>query len=234
MKSQVVKLTKIKSYYMPVDADDYKLLRSHGVAAIKIHENLMPTVGIILKKYDIKPQLINFVDAILNPYLDRIGEAWQAKEFRVATINKSTMKFETTKASIQPQAREALHKLETSLRRFFTRWGFLAVFEMSELRGKLKLHVQYKFDPERPPVIPLVEDPTSMPSIKLELGFVRIMLTPMKREIEINISAAAGTEWNSIYTSRCLYSQVSDVRPMMSALVNIVNHDQHNADNKPK
>ncbi len=234
MKSQVVKLTKIKSYYLPVDAEDYKLLREHGVAAIKIHENLMPTVGIVLKKYDIKPQLVNFVDAILNPYLDRLGETWQSKEHRVATIQKATMKFETTKASIQPQAREALHKLETSLRRFFTRWGFHSVIELSEMRGKLKLHVQYKFDPERPPVIPLVEDPTSMPSIKLELGFLRLTLTPMKREIEINIAAAAGTEWNTIYTSRCLYSQVSDVRPMMSALVNIVNHDQHNADNKAK
>lgn len=234
MKSTVVKLTKIKSYYFPVDADDYKLLRSHGIPIIKIHENLLPTLGLVFTKHSIKPQAVSFTESILNPYLDRIGGAWNSKEHRVATITKSVLKFETTKASIMPQSREALHKLETSLRRFFSRWGFLAVFETSESRGKLKLHVNYKFDPERDPIIPLVEDATSLPAVKIDLGFVRLTLTLMKREVEVNIAVAAGTGWNSIHTSRCLYSQVSDVRPMLTALVGVVNNDQHNADNKAK
>jgi hypothetical protein len=234
MKSTAVKLTKIKQFYFPVDADDYKLLKSFGLPVIKIHENLLPTLGLVFNKHKIKPQSVNFMDTIMNPYLDKIGEVWQSKEHRVATITKSVMKFETTKASIQASSREALHKLETSLRRFFTRWGYSAVFELSESRGKLKLHVQYKFDPERDPIIPLVEDATSLPSIKLELGFVRLSLTLMKREVEINVAIAAGTGWNSIHTSRCLYSQITDVRPMLTALVNVVNNDQHNSDNKAK
>lgn len=232
MKSTVVKLTKIKSYYFPVDADDYKLLRSHGIPVIKIHENLMPTLGLLFQKHKIKPQSVSFNDTILDPYLDRIGAAWQSKEHRVATITKSVMKFETTKASIQAESREALHKLEVSLRRFFTRWGFFATFELSESRGKLKLHVNYRFDPERDPIIPLVEDATSLPSVKLDFGFVRITLTLMKKEVEINVASAAGSEWKSMHTSRCLYSQITDVRPMLAALVSIVNHDQHNSDNK--
>jgi len=232
--SAVVKLTKIKQFYFPVDAEDYKLLRAHGVPVIKIHENLLPTLGLLFKKNKITPQAVNFNDAIFNPYLDKIGEAWQSKEFRVATITKSVMKFETTKASIMPHAREALHKLETSLRRFFTRWGFAAAFELSESRGKLKLHVNYKFDPARDPVIPLVEDATSLPSIKIDLGFVRVSLTLMKHDVEVNIAIAAGTLWNSIHTSRCQYDQITDVRPMIAALVSVVNHDQHNSENRAK
>lgn len=234
MKSSTVKLTKIRQFYFPVDADDYKLLRERGLPAIRIHENLLPTFGLIFKKYHIKPQNVSFNDAIMNPYLDKIGETWQSKPHRKASITKSVMKFETLHASIQLQARESLHKLESSLRKFFQRWGFSASFELSESRGKLKLHVNYRFDPERNPVIPLVEDPTSLPSIAINLGYVRLTMTLMKREIEINISVAAGPGWNSIHTSRCLYSQVSDVRPMLAGLVNIVNSDSHNADNKLK
>jgi hypothetical protein len=233
MNNSVLKLTKIKQFYFPVDADDYKLLKAHGIPAIRIHENLLPTLGLVFKKYGIKPQPVPFGEAILDPYLDRIGTAWQSKEHRTASITKSVMKFETTKATVASQAREALHKLETSLRRFFQRWGYSASFELSEMRGKLKLHVNYKFDPERSPIIPLVEDPTSLPAIKIDLGFVRLTLTLMKREVEVNIALAAGTGWNSIHTSRCLYSQISDVRPMLAGLINIVNNDSHNADNRP-
>jgi len=232
MKS--LKLTKIRQFYMPVDADDYKLLKEHGIPLIKIHENLLPTLGLVFTKYKIKPKLVSFSDSILNPYLDRIGEAWQSKEHRKASLTRSVMKFETLKASIQPQARESLYKLEASLRRFFQRWGFTATFELSEMRGKLKLHVDYRFDPERTPIIPLVEDPTSMPAIKIDLGFVRLTLTLMKKELEVNVAIAAGTGWNSIHTSRCLYSQVSDVRPMLTALCDIVGRDPHNSDNKAK
>jgi ribosome-associated toxin RatA of RatAB toxin-antitoxin module len=199
---------------------------------IRIPENLFPTLGLLFKKHKIKPQLVSFADTIRNPYFDKLGSTWQAKEHRKATISNSVMKFETTHASIQPQAREAMHKLEASLRRFFTRWGFAHSFEVSESRGKLKLHVDYRFDPERAPVIPLVEDPTSMPQIRLDLGFMRITLVMLKTEIEYNVALAAGTDYNSIHTGRCLYSQVSDVRPWISALVNITSNDPHNSDNK--
>jgi len=234
MKTQTVKLTKIKQFYFPVDADDYKLLREHGLPVIRIHENLLPTFGLIFKKYNIKPQNVSFTDAILNPYLDKIGETWQSRPHRKASITKSVMKFETLHHSVQLKSRESLLKLETSLRRFFQRWGFNSSFELSESRGKLKMHVNYRFDPERSPVIPLVEDPTSLPSVKVDLGFIRLTLTLMKRELEINISIAAGPVWNSIHTSRCLYSQVSDVRPMLATLTDIVSRDPHNSDNKLK
>lgn len=235
MKNSSVKLTKIKSFYFPVDADDYKLLRDHGLPLTKIHENLLPTFGLLFKKHKIAPQLVPFSEQILNPYLDKVGTAWQAKPHRKASITKSVMRFETLHSSVYAESREALYKLEASLRRFFQRWAYSATFELSESRGKLKLHVNYRFEPEKVhPLVPLREDATSLPSVKIDLGFVRLTLTLMKREVEINVSVAAGVGWNSIHTSRCLYSQISDVRPMLATFANIVNHDPHNADNKPK
>lgn len=232
MKSTSVRFTKIRSYYFPVTADDYKLMRAHGIPLIRIHENMMPTLGLVFKRHKIKPELQSFRDTILEPFLDRLGAGWQAKEHRRATINRSWMKFETTHSSIQPQGRDALYKVEATLRRFFTRWGFSASFEVSENRGKLKLHVQYRFDPERNPVIPLAEDHTVVPSVKLDLGFVRLTLLMFERDVEINVSLAAGTDWKSIHTSRCKYEQVSDVRHFISALADVANKDPHNADNK--
>lgn len=232
MKSSVIKFTKIKQFYLPIDADAYKALKALQLPLIRIHENLMPTIGIVFKKHKVSPQLVNFKDQIMDPYLDEIGRRWQAKEHRVATLGKSVLKFETTHASIHNAAREAIHKLEASLRRFFTRWGFTAAFEISESRGKLKLHVNYRYDPDREPIIPLVEDSTSMPKVMLNLGFIRLTLTLMKKEVEVSVAEAAGAGWNSILTRRCLYTQFSDVRPMLAALAQIVNMDQHNSDNK--
>lgn len=231
---QAVEFTKLKQFYLPVSADDYKMLRAHGIPMIRIHENMMPTIGLLLKKHKIKASVKPFVDEILDPYLERLGTQWHAKEHRKATINKTWMRFETTHASIQPQGREALRKVEESLRRFFTRWGYAASFELSESRGKLKLHVQYRFDAERSPVIHLTEDHTVVPPIKLDFGFIRLQLVMLEKELEVSVLIATGTDWTSIHTGRCLYSQVTDVRQMISGLVNIVDRDPHNADNKAK
>lgn len=231
-QTKQVKFCKIKGYYFPVDAADYKLLRDHGLSLIRIKEDLMPTLGLLFKNNGIKPVAVSFPETIRDPYFDKLGSAWQAKEHRKATITNSVMKFETTHASVQPQAREALFKVEASLRRFFARWGFSHSFEISESRGKLKLHVQYKFDPERAPIIPLKEDATSVQEIRLNLGFLRITLRPMAKELEYNVAMAAGTDWNSLHTGRCLYSQISNVKPFIAALVNVASIDPHNADNK--
>lgn len=232
--SNEVKFTKVKQWYLPIDADSYKVLKSFGMPLIRIHEDMMPTIMLLFKKHKIKPHLVDFNDSILHPYLDELGKRWQSKDHRQATLTKSTLKFETTHASAQSKGREALVKVEASLRRFFTRWGYTSTFELSDSRGKLRLHVNYKYDSERMPIIPLIEDPTSLPQIKLDLGYVRLTLTLMKKEVEVNVSIAAGTMWNSIHTSRCLYSQISDVRPMIASFIDIVNKDPHNADNKPK
>lgn len=231
-KQKHIVLTKIKQWYMPVDADSYKVLRNAGIPLIRIHENFLPTLSLLTKSKNIKASLVGFNDTILHPYLDELGSRWQKKEHRKASITASVLKFETSSASILEPSREALIKIEASLRKFFTRWGYTAIFESSESRGKCKLHVTYKYDSNRAPVIHLVEDPTSLPIIKLELGYVRISITLGEKEVETNVALATGGIWTSVQTTRCLYSQVSDVRPFVAALMSVVNKDPHNGDNK--
>lgn len=230
--SKIIQITKIRQWYMPVDAESYKILRDAGAPLIRIHENFMPTLGLLVKSKGIRAQRVDFNTEILEPAFDKLGQNWQKRDHRKVTITTSTMKFETSHASALEAAKPALEKIETSLRRFFSRWGYTASFELSESRGKIKLHVAYKYDSQRNPIIPLVEDPTSVPTIRLELGFVRISLQLMAKEVETNISIATGNVWHSMHTSRCLYSQVSDVRPMIAAMMRFVNADPDNADNK--
>jgi len=234
MKNQVIVLTKVRQWYLPVDVESYNTLKNAGIPLIRIHENFIPTIGLLTKKHNIKARLVDFNSTILNPYLDELGARWQKRAHRKATMNASVLKFETTHASVYDSSKEAIPKLEASLRRFFTRWGYSATFESSESRGKCKLHVTYKYDSTKMPIIHLVEDATSLPVIKLELGFVRLSLTMGEKDVEINVSLAAGGGWNSIHTSRCLYSQVSDVRPFITSLMNIPNKDPHNSENKAK
>jgi hypothetical protein len=230
--NKICTFTKIKAWYMPVDAETYKLMKAADAPLTRVHENMMPTLLMLLKSRKLRAKAIDFNEALLNPYLDELGRRWQKKPHRKATITSSVLKFETEHASAAELAREAIPKLETSLRRFFQRWGFVAEFQTSEHRGKIKFHVSYKFDSNKMPIIPLVEEPESLPQIRLNLGYVRLTLTLGSKEVETNIALAAGTDWNSIHTSRCLYSQISDVRAMIGALAGIVSKDEHNGDNK--
>jgi hypothetical protein len=59
-------------------------------------------------------------------------------------------------------------------------------------------------------------------------------MTLGEKEVETNVAVATGPIWNSIHTSRSLYSQISDVRPFINALMRIPAKDEHNFDNKPK
>lgn len=228
---KIIKLTKIKQWYLPVDAESYEILKQCGVPLIRIHENFLPTLGLVTKQKNIKAKSVNFTESIMNPYFDKIGELWNSKPHRKCLITSSVLKFETTNPKILKRSKEHLEKIAASLRRFFTRWGYSCAIEISESRGRCKLHCAYKYSGDNLPVLPLVEDSTSMPTVKLKLGFTRISLVFMQREVEINIAKSAGGTWKSIDTSRCTYAQIGNVLPMLTALGDVISHDQHNADN---
>ena len=250
-----LQFVKIRQWYLPFDADTYLALNSFGIPLVRIHEDFLPTVKLVLKPRNIKAKLLDF-NEIRDSYFEKIGEVW-LKDKRVCRITSNTMSFETTHSSASKAAKLALPKIEASLRRFFTRWGYNATFEYSEnnRNGRLKLHVSYRYDSSKLPLIPLDKDVASSPKVELRLGFVKISITPdviisiggRKKNasgqqvgdtqeygnlgIEINISIASGTDWKSIHTSRCLYSQVSNVLPMLRGLMDIPNQDYMNHEN---
>lgn len=231
---QIVRLTKIKQWYMPVDADSYKIMRTAGVSLLRIHADFMPTVKTLTRKHNIRSESVDFNDSILTPHLDKLSELWRKKANRTSTLTSSVLKFETTHKDAYEAGKIALPKLEDALRRFFSRWGYTASYEISETRHKLLLHVRYKYDSNRSPVLSLIEDKELLPQIKIDLGFIRLSLTPGERDIEVNVSQQHGSDWKTVATTTCLYDQISDVRPMINALMGVVDKDQHNADNKAR
>ena len=252
----VLQFVQIRQWYLPYDADTYLALKNLGVPLVRIHEDFLPTVKLVLKSRNIKARLLNFRE-LREKYFDALSATWMRKPKRDCTITNNTLVFETTHASAAAAAKIAHPKLEASLRRFFTRWGYTSTFEYSEnsRNGKLKLHVTYKYDSSRLPVVPLDKDVLSAPKVELRLGYVKLSITPdvvislggRKKNadgqqvgetqeygnlgIEVNISIASGTDWKSIHTSRCLYSQISNVLPMVSGLMDIPNQDYMNNEN---
>lgn len=223
---KTIQLTKIKQWYFPVDAESYKILRDAGFPLIRFHHSMLPTIKLALEPRGIRGRGVSFKDGILNPFLDKLGASWQAKDYRKATITSSTMKFESSKDL--EGSKVAIQNLEACLRRFFTRWGFTAQIEYSDLRGKSKLHVTYKFDSNRLPVIPLIEDLETIPTVRFKLGHLRLALQLGTKFLDITIEEQTGNVWTKIKTSRCLYSQIGDVRPMMAACIDMVNREPHN------
>lgn len=225
----VLSFCKIKQWYFPVDAETYKSLRDTlKIPATRIHQNLLPVIEMMAKKYKMVGRNVDFNADILNPYLDKLGAVWLKKEFRICTLNTKILKFETTSSKVKADAKLTIDKIEASLRRFFDRWGYRAYFSYSESRGKCKLHVTYKFDHTKLPVIPLVEPNEALPTIRFKIGFVRLTLIMSTKRVEVNYSVAAGSGWTSMHTSSCLYSQIGDVRPMLRALIDIKNREPDN------
>lgn len=217
--TRVIKLTRIKQYYYPVDSDSYKILRSVGLPMTRIHVNFMPTVQMITRPQHIRGIEVDFKNEIFNPFLDKLGTVWNSKKWRKSTLTSSVLKFESSDQL--KESKVGIDKLEAVLRRFFSRWGFTSVFEYSEVRGKCKLHVVYKFDVNKQPLVPLSEDVTSLPAVQWVIGFVRLTLTMGERHVETQFALKAADNWTNLYTSKCLYSEVADVRPMLATLMTI-------------
>lgn len=225
----VILFTQIKQWYFPANPETYEVLRSAGFPMIRFHKNLLPTVHLICKPRGIKARLIPFKEEILDPFLDKVGSKWKSKEYRTVSITATTMTFSSSKEL--EVSKKAIVNLEAALRRFFTRWGFTFSIDYSELRGKSKLHVNYKFDSNKLPVIPLVEDLETIPTIRFKMGHIRFNLQLGTKYLDFYLEEKGGNSWTKIKTSRCLYSQIGDIRPMLTALTDFVNKDVHNFDN---
>lgn len=227
-----IKLVKIKQWYMPFDGDSYKVLRAVGIPLVRFHEDFLPTVRLVCHKHKIRGSLINFKGDILEPFLDRIGTAFNNKEHCRASIGARAMSFETLKPEVFEKIKnETIPKLENLLRAFFSRWGYKSRFDYSEHRGKIKLVVDYWFDSEAQPIIPLEEPLADVKPVRLRIGSIRLTLKLGTKYMETIIEVAQGGIFKPMHTSRCLYSQMSSVKPMISALMEIPNYDIHNFDN---
>jgi hypothetical protein len=250
----LIRLTKIKQWWLPADAESYSILKDAGVPLIRFHVDFLPTLKLLTDKHHIRAKEVHFKSEIMDPFMDLMGSTWNKKPHCRATIGSRTMKFETLKPEAFAKAKESLPKLEALLAGFFTRWGFNHRFEYSESRGKCRLNVEYFFDSTKLPVIPLHTEPGTLPKIQLKLGFARLTFTfdnydsktvtlPPRRGqqegvaehkigyVHLTVEVSQGGVFKPIYSNKCLYSQLSSVKPLIAALMTVPDHDIHNFDN---
>lgn len=233
-KTTVIKLTRIKNWYLPVDAESYQTLKRAGVAATRLDEKFLPAISLVAKKHKFKAQSVDFRSEIFDPLMDKIATTWSKKLHCRCTIGSRNMKFESTKAEVYDQAKESLGKLSNILSDFFERWGFNNRIEYSENKGKCKLSVEYWYDGARLPVVVLEEAPQDLQKIQLKLGFMRLTFSFGDRFIDTLIETSKGGRFEPYYSTKCLYSQVSNVMPAITGLMQILDKDQHNFDNSPE
>lgn len=230
-KATLIYLTRIKQWYIPADTESYLALRAAGVPLLRIHRDFLPTVGLLTKKHNIKAKERNFKTDILDPFLDKVGASWLRRENRRCEIQATTMRFEAIKPEAFDEAKETIPKLQKVLEDFFSRWGYRCSFEFSQVRSKIRFNVEYRLDAEKLPIIPIEQDVAALPRIQLKLGFTRISMMFGDKYVDTLIEVSQGGVFKPLHSSRCLYSQISTVKPLIMALANVPNKDVHNSDN---
>lgn len=231
-EATVIRLTKVKQFYLPVDAESYLVLRNAGIPLTRIHQDILPTIQLLTRQNNIKAKEVSFANEIVTPFLDRVGAEWLKGEHRSVTITAKTMRFETTNSKGLRSAEEAAPKLQACLERFFLRWGFRSTIEQSVHRNKCLIYVSYWLDANTQPVISLEQAATEIPAVTLTFGFTRLTLKLGPRECHLVVSTSQGGTFVPLHSTRCLYNQISDVRGMLTALLEIPSIDPTNPDNK--
>lgn len=259
----IIKLAKIKQWIIPADAESYKVLAKAGAPLTIFHEDFLPTLRVLTESKNIRGEGVNFRTEILEPFLDKVGATWNKKEHCQATIRAKTMTFELLKTAGFAKARASVPKLQEVLYNFFERWGYRVHFVYSEARGKLKLEVEYWHDPSKHPVISLDEKQTKdQHKVQFKLGNLRFTFkfddfesktAPVGRawkfdrdDVETHIPTTyhigyvhtvieikKGGEFVPFHSSRCKYSDISSVLPVITALMSVPQFNPHNFDVEP-
>lgn len=222
-KTQVIELVKIKSWYIPATPDAYQLLKSIKVPLLKVHKDFIPTLRLATDPRGIRARSIDF-STILHERLDKIGVQWKSKPGRTCKLTDNRLVFS---APCSDRNRRAVANLESAFARFCQRWGFRCVPLYSERDNKLRLVVDYSFDPGRNPVIDSAQVPAEQ-AFELVLGFTRIKLTFMDRPtsqgqarpplIHTEVSIQQGSDWKVVHTGTSTNNQIGDLSQFLTCL----------------
>ncbi len=221
-----ITLTRIKQWYIPADTESYLALKQLKIPLARIEQNFLPTVGVLLKRNGFRAKSVDFRTKILEPQLDKWGALWLKRDHRSVSMSTKNLRFETTKAEAHAMAAKAIPNLEEAIMRFFKRWGFSYKIDYSVARGKIRFNVDYYFDQDKLPLITLSEDEATLPKVDLQLGFTKLGFTFGTKYIETVVEVSQGGVFTPIHTTKCLYSELSDVRPLLAAFMDSVNKDK--------
>jgi hypothetical protein len=223
---QILNLVRIKNWYVPGDDSTYKLLRSMKLPLLKINRDFLPVVKLKTGPLGIRARSREFSE-ILNERLDRVGAAWVAKKGRTCKLTDKRLSFS---APCTDQNRKAIAAIEASFAKFCLRWGHRYAPSYSEANDRLRLVLDYSFDPDRNPVIESGADEMK-DAFEVELGFTKLKFTFMDKApktngsrqqlppvIHLEVMSKMGTEWKSAHTSTFVSQQIGDLSQMMVVL----------------
>jgi len=219
---QIIELVKIRQWYVPADSSSYEILRGLKIPRLKIHRDMLPIIKMATGPRGIRARAKDFTE-ILNARLDKMGTQWQSRKGRKCRMTDKRLVFVAPSTEHNKKATAAL---EASFAKFCLRWGFKYVPNYSEKDGRLKLVVDYEFDPERNPVISDA-DKTEVSEFEVVLGFTKIRLTfnsqlkaarGMPPVTHLEVFEQAGTMWKPVHTGTFADQQIGALEPLMTAL----------------
>jgi len=232
----VIELVRIKSWYIPANAEAYLSLKAASVPLLIFHKDFLPTLQLAARKHGLRAQETTWTELFAS-HMDKVGAQWKSQVDRSCKITDTKLIF-TAKATARN--RKAVAALEASLCKFFARWAFRYRPTFSETFDRYKLVVEFKFDPELPPVVPVMPAEVKREH-ELVLGFTKLKLTFFDKPTDelrargmiaplvmTEIFTQAGTEWVPVFTSTCKPSQIGDVRGFMAGYAELFNRMQIN------
>lgn len=235
--TQIANIVRVGERFIVADTESYNLLRLSFFPATAIPLNMMDTAKTLLGYKGVEFKEQDFEEEILRPFMKRAQASWEAKSDAFTSQFQPGMLILDAAASGADSARTMVPKVESVMASFFRRWGFKHTFEVSESRGKIRIGIEYSIDPKAKPVIELEKDSKDLPKFELELGGFKLSLAlddPKGRietkgnskevqvgYVHVSMSIKQGGQYKPYYSGRCTYSEVSNVLPMVTALMQI-------------
>ena len=226
VQAKIIDLVKIKSWYIPRDAESYQTLNSLGVPLLLIPKDFLPTLQLVTRRHNVRAKETLWMD-IFHKRLDETGALWKSRMDRSCKLGDTKLIFLAKVSSLN---REAITKLETSLAKFFARWSFRYYPTFSETLDRYKLVVEFRFDAELQPIMPSVV-PEPKTEYEWVIGFTKVRLTFYDKNTEdtrkngiiapltvLQVYAQTGSTWEPVYRSTFKPNQIGDMGQFLSAM----------------
>lgn len=149
LQKQTVVLVKLRRYYVPADVESYRTLHRLHVPCVRFHEDMIDTLKLLPISLIGRP----FED-VFNEFEYKLEQAWTKNPQRRFIKKPNQFILDTKDLS---KVRVSVPAVETTIRKFFARWGYAVTTEFSETPTRAKLVVSYKYDPSILPQIEFLE-----------------------------------------------------------------------------
>jgi hypothetical protein len=220
---KIIKLVKIKQWYIPFDADCYQTLVRIKVPLTKIHQDFLPTLQLATGPRNIRAVSVPFSE-IFNEKLDKVGSVWLEKPDRKCKITETRSSFV---CDSNERNRKAIASLDNFLKQFCARWAFRYSAVFSETPSKLKLVVDHEFDQTLSPCVPSTL-PVETSVYEVVLGFTKITVTTERKKGRVynhlTVATQAGGAWIQVHTGS--FIDVGDQNVLLLLAADLVNQSK--------